>query len=392
MSAPDAVAIRTRALEKRYGEHVAVRSLDLDVHHGEVFGLLGPNGAGKTTTILMLLGLTERTSGTAEVVGLDPMRHPLEVKRHVGYLPDSVGFYGGLTGRQNLRYTCRLNGVPEADAEPSIDRLLARVGLTEAADARVDTYSRGMKQRLGLADVLVKEPSVVILDEPTTAIDPTGVLETLDLVRALAHEQGVAVLLSSHLLHQVQQICDRIAIFVAGDVVAMGTVREIAQRQTAGAHLALEVGADGDPDAVAATLRGVTGVVNVEPDEHDTRLWVVTGDPAIRPRVAQALVAAGQIPWHLRSRGMELGEIYERYFASSSGPRERAVTPSLDDGPVAVASPSDDGGAPVAVAPSPEDTGQPTGGATRVTRGHRIYRARRTRRSAEDGDGGPPDG
>ena len=311
------VAIRTRALEKKYLEHVAVRALDLEVRQGEVFGLLGPNGAGKTTTILMLLGLTEPTGGTAEVLGLDPARHPLEVKRHVGYLPDNVGFYGAMTGRENLRYTARLNGIDDRAAEDRIDELLTQVAMTEAADNPVDTYSRGMRQRLGLADALVKSPSVVILDEPTTSIDPVGVVETLELVRSLAHDQGVAVLLSSHLLHQVQQICDRIAIFVAGDVVAMGTVAELAARQASGAQVVLEIGADGPPDEIAGILRGVQGVTDVSPDAQDHRLWIVAGAPGARTAVLQALLTSGHTPWMVRDRGMELDEIYQRYFSAS---------------------------------------------------------------------------
>lgn len=311
-----AVTIRTRSLEKHYGENVAVQPLDLEVLQGEVFGLLGPNGAGKTTTILMLLGLTEPTAGTAEVLGLDPARNPLQVKRFVGYLPDNVGFYPGMTGRQNLRYTAKLNGIPKLEAEERIAQLLQRVGLIDAADDRTDTYSRGMLQRLGIADALVKDPLVLILDEPTTSIDPIGVAETLELVRELAHEKGVSVLLSSHLLHQVQQVCDRIAIFVKGTVAATGTVAELAARQQAGAQLQLEVGADGDPAAVASTIRSVPGVTDVSADPRDPRLWVVTGSTDVRAPVAQALIAAGQIPWQLRSRGMDLDEIYQRYFAS----------------------------------------------------------------------------
>ena len=132
--------------------------LDLEVHAGEIFGLLGQNGAGKTTTILMLLGLTEPSAGEARVVGLDPARNPLEVKRRVGYMPDSVGFYTDLTGRENLRYTTRLNRIPASEAETTIDEVLEQVGLTDRADDLVDTYSRGMLQRLGIADALVKDP------------------------------------------------------------------------------------------------------------------------------------------------------------------------------------------------------------------------------------------
>jgi ABC-2 type transport system ATP-binding protein len=310
------VVIRTRGLEKRYQEHIAVRSLDLDIHQGEVFGLLGPNGAGKTTTILMLLGLTEPTAGTAEVVGLDPLRDPLHVKRHVGYLPDNVGFYGAMTGRENLRYTARLNGIPDKESNARITDLLEQVGLPEAGEAPVETYSRGMRQRLGLADVLVKDPSVVILDEPTTSIDPVGVVEVLELVRSLARDHGVAVLLSSHLLHQVQQVCDRIAIFVAGDVVAMGTVAEIAAQQQQGAVVAMDIGADGDQDALTAVLNGVPGVTGVAVDHQDRRLLTVTAPAEVRPAVLQALISSGHTPWLVRDRGMELDEIYQRYFAA----------------------------------------------------------------------------
>jgi ABC-2 type transport system ATP-binding protein len=310
------VVIRTRGLGKRYGDHVAVRSLDLDVHAGEVFGLLGPNGAGKTTTILMLLGLSEPTSGRAEVLGLDPARNPLQVKRHVGYLPDAVGFYRNLTGRENLSYTCRLNGIEAREAERRITDGLERVGLRDAAEDQVDTYSRGMLQRLGLADALVKQPLVLILDEPTTSIDPVGVVEVLELVRSLAHDQGVAVLLSSHLLHQVQQICDRMAIFVAGDVVAMGTVAELAARQEHGVLISIEVGADGDPGDVADILRATPGVESVVPDTSDHRLWLVTAAAEARTPIIEGLVRTGHIPWLLRDRGMELDDVYRRYFVT----------------------------------------------------------------------------
>ncbi len=220
--------VETIDLTKRYGQIVAVDGLTMKVMPGEIYGLLGPNGAGKTTMILMLLGLTEPTSGTARVIGLDPARNALEVKRRVGYLPDAVGFYGRLTGRENLRYTAELNGIPRDEAEPLIAELLERVGLTHAADRPAGGYSRGMLQRLGIADALVKDPAVLILDEPTTAIDPAGVQELLALIRALVAERGVGVLLSSHLLAQVERLCDRVGIFWKGRLLAEGTVADLA--------------------------------------------------------------------------------------------------------------------------------------------------------------------
>jgi ABC-2 type transport system ATP-binding protein len=309
-------AIKTRGLTKRYGTFTAVDRLDLSVRYGEVFGLLGPNGAGKTTTILMLLGLSEPTSGTARVLDLDPAREPIAIKRRVGYLPDAVGFYGGLTGRQNLRYTARLNGIPRKAAEAHIDELLERVGLTNAADARVDTYSRGMKQRLGLADVLVKRPSIVILDEPTTAIDPAGVVEVLALVRQLAHD-GAAVLLASHLLHQVQQVCDEVGIFVAGKLVASGAMDKLSSQIGAGS-IEIELAAPPPNEGIKNAAAKVSGVTSVEKDARDPKLWVVSAKRDVRADLARALVEAGHPPFHLRRRGDELDEIYRRYFADYS--------------------------------------------------------------------------
>ncbi len=311
-------AIRTYDLTKTYGPTTAVDHLDLDVRPGEVFGLLGPNGAGKTTTILMLLGLSEPTSGRAKVVGFDPTRQPLEVKRRVGYLPDEVGFYGGMTGRQNLRYTVRLNGIERRVGEERIDTLIRRVGLADVAERPVETYSKGMRQRLGLADALVKDPAVLVLDEPTTAIDPAGVVEVLALIRSISRDQGVAVLLSSHLLHQVQQVCDRVAIFVSGRVVGQGTMRHLAE-QMASESLTLEVGLDGPADALEPALAAVPGVRDVARDIADPRLWRVSGARTIQTLIAASLVERGVSVWHLRRVGDDLDEIYLRYFATGAG-------------------------------------------------------------------------
>ncbi len=313
-AATDGPAIRARGLTKRYGDFTAVDRLDLEVGRGEIFGLLGPNGAGKTTTILMLLGLSEPSGGEARVVGLDPTRRPLEVKRLVGYLPDNVGFYGNMTGRENLAYTARLNGIPEDEAAKRIDDLLARVGLPDAADRRVGTYSKGMKQRLGVADALVKDPEVLVLDEPTIALDPEAVQETLDLIRSLPRERGVAVLLSSHLLHQVQEICDRVAIFVRGRVVAHGRVGELAARMT-GPRVTVEVGCSAD-DGVEERLRAIPGVESVA---REGEIWVLGAERDVRSDVVRTLAGDGPDLVHLRLRGAELDEIYRRYFQSGGG-------------------------------------------------------------------------
>ena len=309
-------AIVTRALTKHYGEAVAVEQLDLTIEPGEVFGLLGPNGAGKTTTILMLLGLTEPTSGTAEVLGLDPVHQSLEIKRRVGYVPDSVGFYEDLTGRENLRYTARLNRLAPDDFEGRIGAVLADVGLVDRADDPVGTYSRGMRQRLGVADALVKEPAILIMDEPTVAIDPEGVEELLGLIRRLRADRGVTVLLSSHLLQQVQSVCDRIGIFVGGRLVAHGSIGELSAAH--GSGFLVEVGvASGDPEPA---LWAVPGVVEVR---RDGELWLVSAERDVRREIAQALDEARVLPVHLRVRAEELGELYRRYFMEERDDRRR---------------------------------------------------------------------
>ncbi|MCI0583878.1 MAG: ABC transporter ATP-binding protein [Chloroflexi bacterium] len=269
--------IRTRALTKRYGARIAVDSLDLEVRAGEIFGLLGQNGAGKTTTILMLLGLTEPSGGSSRVVGLDPTRHPLEVKRRVGYLPDAVGFYGNMTGRENLRYTARLNDLHGADAEDHIEAVLAQVGLTDRSDGRTETYSRGMLQRLGIADALIKEPDVLILDEPTASIDPIGVIEILELLRRLVRERGMTVLLSSHLLDQVQTVCDRVGIFAHGRLIGVGTVAELAATFGDGAAR-IEATFQHDATDPGPALRAVDGVVGAELDAA-TGIWRIRVTP-----------------------------------------------------------------------------------------------------------------
>src|SRR5208283_1858625 len=209
-------------LTKKYGSFTAVNNLSLNIHKGEVFGLLGPNGAGKSTTILMLLGLTDPTSGLVSVCGINSTMNPIDVKRKVGYLPEDVGFYDNRTGMENLLYTARLNGIADREALQRAEKIMERIGLADAVNKKAGKYSRGMRQRLGLADVLIKNPEVIILDEPTIGIDPKGVREFLELIVQLSKAEGLTVLFSSHHLHQVQQVCDRVGLLVNGKLIAEG--------------------------------------------------------------------------------------------------------------------------------------------------------------------------
>jgi ABC-2 type transport system ATP-binding protein len=336
------ILIKTRGLTKEYEDLVAVDHLDLDIRAGEIFGLLGQNGAGKTTTILMLLGLTEPTDGAARVVGLDPSRGPLEVKRRVGYLPDAVGFYGEMTGRENLRYTAKLNRLDKDVMEDTIDGVVDQVGLTDRADDRVETYSRGMIQRLGIADALIKDPDVLILDEPTTAIDPLGVSEILELLRRLVSERGMAILLSSHLLNQVQSVCDRIGIFSAGRLIGQGTMAQLAERFGEGKQL-LEVGLDlhtADEKAGArSVLGGVSGVTSISDGVRPGDPWHLEiergANPATVRSAVLAAVAAEQLPLtSIRAVVPSLEDIYRRAVARPGGSRVESRRHTPEEVPV----------------------------------------------------------
>lgn len=222
--------IELKGLSKHYKNKIAVDNLSLEIKKGEIFGLLGPNGAGKTTTILMLLGLSEPTKGFSSVCGFDSTRFPIEVKKRIGYLPDNVGFYDNMSALENLTLIGRLNNMTDEEAQKKAKDLLVTVGLEEAMHHKTSTFSKGMKQRLGLADVLIKNPEVIILDEPTLGIDPKGVKDFLNLIQQLSKEQNLTVLLSSHHLHHVQKVCDRVGIFVNGKLLACGDIPTLSKQ------------------------------------------------------------------------------------------------------------------------------------------------------------------
>lgn len=304
------LVVETRGLTKRYGNLVAVDSLNLEVHRGEVFGLLGPNGAGKTTTILMLLGLTEPSGGTVRVLGLDPVLQPLSVKARVGYMPEQMGFYDELTARQNLFYIARLNGLGREEAHRRMDEVLDWVDLSDVADRPVGTFSRGMRQRLGLAEVLLKRPQLVIMDEPTQGLDPEVARRFLQMVRDLKAE-GVTVLLSSHLLHQVQAVCDRVGLFRRGRMVLEGSVPELAQRVLGGAYR-IRVEAEGPPSDLMEALKRLPEAMEVEKADGNRYQLVARRD--LRAEAAEAVVKAGGRLMGLEVEMPSLDDIYTRYF------------------------------------------------------------------------------
>jgi ABC-2 type transport system ATP-binding protein len=307
--------ITARGLTKRYGEAVVVDALDFDILKGETFGLLGPNGAGKTTTILMMLGLTDVSAGTVVVAGHDPVRQPLQVKRRVGYLPDLVGFYDHMTAVENLAYTARLMGLGRDVREARIADALARVRLNDVARKSVATFSRGMRQRLGLAELIVKRAEIAILDEPTSGLDPQSTHEFLDMIGELKRE-GVTILITSHLLDQVQRLCDRVALFRGGKILVMGTVPELA-RQVLGAGFVVDVEAAAAPGKeLAARLDAIPGVLTVQQTAEAT--YRLTADHDVRAEAARAVVAADGALTRLSVDSPSLDAIYARFFEKQS--------------------------------------------------------------------------
>jgi ABC-2 type transport system ATP-binding protein len=310
--------IQLTGLTKHYGSVKAVDDLNLDVYKGEIFGLLGPNGAGKTTTILMMLGLTDPTSGTAFVCGYNATSSPIKVKKKVGYMPDSVGFYDNMTALENLVYIGRLNGLPENELKIRSAEVLEIVGLAADKDKKTAVFSRGMKQRLGLADVLIKNPDVIILDEPTLGIDPTGVRDFLALIKRLSKQQGLTVLLSSHHLHHVQQVCDRVGVFVNGKLLAQGGIGALsAQLFGINSHITAITVAQAVPQpwALEPELKEWEAINQITINKNELEF---TCSRDITALLVRFFVEKGHDVIGVHQKNYGLDDIYQKYFESNS--------------------------------------------------------------------------
>ncbi|MFC2012667.1 ABC transporter ATP-binding protein [Chloroflexota bacterium] len=303
--------VETIDLTKAYDNTTVVDGLNLAIPEGEIFGFLGPNGAGKTTTILMLLGLTEPTSGTARICGHNSNRDPLEVKRISGYVPERIGFYEDLTAVYNLTYTARLNGLSADVTTRRIDEALGIVGLADVSRREVGTYSRGMKQRLAIADVLIKMPRVAFLDEPTSGIDPEGVVEVLDLISRIAKEQKMTIVLSSHQLAHVQRICSRVGIMSKGKLVVDGPLDKLGRDALAGGKFVIEVQLTEVTSDIIGCIKKVDGVTAVKRSD-DTLL--VSCNEDLRPQIARVIVEANGLLVQMKIQSYALEDIYMKYF------------------------------------------------------------------------------
>jgi ABC-2 type transport system ATP-binding protein len=308
-------------LTKMYDSFTAVDHLNLTIRKGEIFGLLGPNGAGKSTAILMMLGLTDPTTGSVHVCGINSTSNPVEVKRRVGYLPEDVGFYDNRSGFENLMYTARLNSIPEKEATKRAEQLLIKVGLADALKKKTGKYSRRMRQRLGLADVLIKNPEVIILDEPTSGVDPKGVREFLELIVELSRDEGLTVLFASHNLHQVQQVCDRVGIFVNGRLLGEGNIHTLAQQLFKDHPYVVEAtlaqnASDGKVsnltvDWMKHVLQPIEGIKTISLNND---VFQIESSRDATAEIAKAIVESGVTLNYLNKKEYGLDEIYYQYF------------------------------------------------------------------------------
>lgn len=269
-------SIELEEVEKSYGDLEVLKGVDLEVEEGEIFGILGPNGVGKTTLFQTIIGLLRQDGGEIRIQG-EEHDHSKEVKKKISYLPSDISFYEGMTARQNLEFFTQLT-----DENPDIQELLELVKLEDAADRKVGEFSTGMKKRLGIAQSLIKDPEIIIYDEPTTGLDPQGKKQFKDLARQVNRERGKTLLISSHITTEIDSLCDRFAILKDGKAVACGTREELSNLTDSGVHVSLEVG---DTDAAKEVL----GNLDVEYEERESTLEIVAEED-IRSQIVQELV------------------------------------------------------------------------------------------------------
>jgi len=308
--------IEISQLVKEYQETRAVNHLDLNIEKGEIYGLLGPNGAGKTTVILALLGLTTPTSGTVQVKGFDATTEPLEVKNITSYLPDKVGFSPNSTGLESLIYTAQLNRIAPGRARHLARELLDTVGLEDVGDQKTKTYSKGMNQRLGLADVLITEPEIIVLDEPTIGIDPKGINEFLEMIRNWSKEQDITVLLSSHLLHQVQKICDRVGILVDGQLLAEGNIQNLANELFGDLKTTITAQVDSTNPILIDELKQIS---NIEKVTFNEEFITMKGKKEAAPVISETIGHHDVKLYQLSYQEYGLDDIYQHYFKGGEG-------------------------------------------------------------------------
>ena len=303
--------VQTEELTKKYGDFTAVNQLDMEVKQGEIFGFLGPNGAGKTTTVLMLMGLSVPTSGTAKVGGYDIVEQSRDVRKVASILPEYSSLYGDLTAFDNLDYIGQLNDMPKEERENRIHEVLEIVGMMDWLDAKYESFSRGMKQRVGLASTMMKNPKVVFLDEPTLGLDPVGTREIRELILRLKKEQGLTVVMTSHILSEIQLTCDRIGIINRGKLVLKETMENMNHIMTGSDDRRVDFKLTEVTPDLLKDIAAIPGVKDVKQDNG--RLYVY-GPDETDIEVSRTIVNHGSTILMMKPREYTLEEIFMKYY------------------------------------------------------------------------------
>lgn len=307
--------IQVEGLTKDYGLRRAIDDLTFHAEKGEILGFLGPNGAGKTTTMRILTGFMPPTTGQARVAGYDIMAESLEVRRRVGYVPENIPLYADMTVFDYLTYMANLRHLSEV--EDRVIGVLEQVQMLGRADSYISSLSKGMRQRIGLAQALLHKPDVLILDEPTIGLDPAKIIDVRELIREIGKER--TVLLSTHILSEAQQVCDRVLIINKGKIVAEDSPEQLQARLTGAQRVALRVA--GDPDGLKSLVENVAGVNRVYAgDDHDSLEFETAPGQDARPEVARALVSQGYDLLEMRPVGMSLEEIFLKLTRDEPAP------------------------------------------------------------------------
>jgi ABC-2 type transport system ATP-binding protein len=311
--------IRVESLTKDYGARRAIDSLTFDAQKGEILGFLGPNGAGKTTTMRILCGYMPPTAGTATVAGYDIVSDSIEVRRRVGYLPETVPLYPDMTVFDYLKFMADLRHLPEA--EDRVEDVLEQVHMIDRADGYIGNLSKGMRQRIGLAQALLHQPEVLILDEPTIGLDPAQIIEVRNLIRKIGEER--TVLLSTHILSEAQQVCNRVLIINKGHIVAEDTPKHLQERITGAQRVILRV--QGDEDGLSTLIHKVPGVINVIKSDDGGLEFETAAGQDVRPQVARAVIDGGYDLYEMHPIGVSLEDIFLQLT------RDEPMPPEMDE-------------------------------------------------------------
>ncbi|MCL5070834.1 MAG: ABC transporter ATP-binding protein [Actinobacteria bacterium] len=298
-------------LTKQYNGITVVNNLNLSVNRGEIFGLLGPNGAGKSTIILMMLGLTEPSSGSIRVADFNSTREPIKVKRITGYLPEKLGFYEELTARQNLKYTAELNSIPEKEVEAKIQEALEIVGLEKNKNHLVNTFSKGMKKRLGIADVLIKDPQLAILDEPTEGLDIKIANQILENIQILNKAKNITFMISSHQLNLIQKICTRIGIMSKGKLIGEGKIDHLGRGLFSSGRYVIEIELSNVTPEIIEKIQSIDKVISVIDNDN---IIEITSDEDIRTKLSKIILENNMLITRMNIKDSSLEDIYLKYF------------------------------------------------------------------------------